>query len=95
MSLSEDDVRRVARLSRLAVSADELPRLQQDLSRILDLAAELKAIDTQGVAPMAHPGADAVALRPDVVTESNRRDAYQAVAPQVEDGLYLVPKVIE
>ncbi len=95
MSLSEDDVRRVARLSRLALSADELPRLLQDLSRILDLAGQLQAIDTRGVAPMAHPGAESVALRPDAVTESDRRAAYQAVAPQVQDGLYLVPKVIQ
>lgn len=95
MSLSEDDVRRVARLSRLALDAGELPRLQQDLSRILDLAARLQAIDTAGVEPLAHPGASAVALRADEVTEPDRRSAYQAVAPQVEDGLYLVPRVIE
>ena len=95
MSLSEDDVRRVARLSRLAVGAEELPGLQQDLSRILDLAARLQAIDTRAVAPLAHPGADAVALRPDEVTETDRREAYQASAPEVEAGLYLVPRVIE
>lgn len=95
MSLSEDDVRRVARLSRVAVDAAQLPRLCQDLSRILDLADQLQAVDTQGVLPMAHPGAEAVALRPDQVTETDRRAAYQAVAPQVEAGLYLVPKVIE
>jgi aspartyl-tRNA(Asn)/glutamyl-tRNA(Gln) amidotransferase subunit C len=95
MSLTEDDVRRVARLSRLALSPAELPELQQNLSRILDLAAQLQAIDTRGVAPLAHPGSESVVLRPDVVTEIDRRAAYQAVAPQVEDGLYLVPKVIE
>jgi aspartyl-tRNA(Asn)/glutamyl-tRNA(Gln) amidotransferase subunit C len=95
MSLSEDDVRRVARLSRLALTAEELPGLQEDLSRILDLAARLQAIETRDVLPLAHPGAEAVALRPDEVTETNRREAYQACAPEVEGGLYLVPRVIE
>ena len=95
MSLSEEDVRRVARLSRLALAPAEIPRLQQDLSRILDLAAQLQAIDTRGIEPLAHPGSVALALRPDVVTEGDRRAVYQALAPQVEAGLYLVPKVIE
>ena len=95
MSLSEHDVRRVARLSRLALAPAEIPRLQHELSRILDLAAQLQAIDTRGVEPLSHPGSDAVPLRADVVTETDRRALYQALAPQVEAGLYLVPKVIE
>ncbi len=95
MSLSEDDVRRVARLSRLALTADELPRLQEDLSRILDLAAQLQAIDTRDVLPLAHPGSDQAPLRADLVSEQDHREAFQAVAPQVERGLYLVPRVIE
>ena len=95
MSLSEDDVRRVARLSRLALTPAELPQLQQDLSRILDLAAQLQAIETTGVTPLAHPSGNGAPLREDDVTERDRRQAFQAVAPQVERGLYLVPKVIE
>ena len=95
MSLSENEVRRVARLSRLAVTAAELPQLQQDLSRILDLAAQLQAIDTTGVTPLAHPSGAGAPLRNDHVTEADRRQAFQAVAPQTERGLYLVPKVIE
>lgn len=95
MSLTEDDVLRIARLSRLALTPAEIPRLKHDLSQILDLAAQLQAIDTKGVTPLSHPGSEAVPLRPDVVTETDRRAVYQAIAPQVENGLYLVPKVIE
>jgi aspartyl-tRNA(Asn)/glutamyl-tRNA(Gln) amidotransferase subunit C len=95
MTLSEDDVRRVARLSRLALTPAEIPRLQQDLARILELAEQLQAIDTRGVIPLSHPGSDAVPLRPDVVTEGDRRADFQAIAPQIQEGLYLVPKVLE
>lgn len=95
MSLSDEDVRRVARLSRLALAPEEVSGLRQDLSKILDLAAKLQAIDTKNIEPLAHPGATAVYLRPDEVTESNHREAFQSVAPQVERGLYLVPRVVE
>ena len=95
MSLSQDDIRRIAKLARLKVADDALPALQQHFNSLFSLVDELNAIDTEGVAPMSHPQDIALRLREDAVTEANRREAYQAVAPQVEAGLYLVPKVIE
>ena len=95
MSLARDDVQKIANLARLAVSEDESEPLARDLSRILDLVAQMDAADTDGVEPMAHPLHMAQRLRPDEVTETNQRDKYQGIAPLTEDGLYLVPKVIE
>ena len=74
----------------------EIPVYQQSLSSILDFVGELNRADTQGVAPMAHPLSGlAQRLRADAVTERDERERNQANAPQVEAGLYLVPKVIE
>jgi aspartyl-tRNA(Asn)/glutamyl-tRNA(Gln) amidotransferase subunit C len=95
MSLSNDDVAKIAHLARLAVAPEESEALGRDLSTILDLVAQMDAVDTDGVVPMAHPLEMAQRLREDVVTEDNRRDSYQANAPAVEGGLFLVPKVIE
>ena len=95
MSLSADDVAKIAHLARLAVEPSESEALGQELSNILDLVAQMDAIDTDSVSPMAHPLEMAQRLREDVVTEENRRDSYQANAPAVENGLFLVPKVIE
>lgn len=85
----------IAHLARLAVSEEEAADYVAKLSRILGMVDQLKQVDTAGVVPMAHPLDMAQRLRPDAVTEPDRRAAFQAVAPQVEDGLYLVPKVIE
>jgi aspartyl-tRNA(Asn)/glutamyl-tRNA(Gln) amidotransferase subunit C len=79
----------------LALDEDKVESYAIDLSNILSLVAQLEAADTQAVVPMAHPQHMAQRLRTDEVTEQNHRDEYQAVAPQVEAGLYLVPKVIE
>ncbi len=95
MSLSADDVAKIAHLARLAVSPDETESMGKELTNILDLVAQMDAVDTDAVQPMAHPLEMAQRLRPDAVSEVNRREAYQATAPAVENGLFLVPKVIE
>jgi aspartyl-tRNA(Asn)/glutamyl-tRNA(Gln) amidotransferase subunit C len=93
--LSRDQVLKIARLARIEVGADEAAHLERELNGILAMVERMSRVDTAGVAPMAHPGEMSQRLRDDVVTEADRRADYQAVAPQVEDGLYLVPKVIE
>ncbi len=95
MSLSPAEVEKIAHLARLALEPAQAAGLAQDLSRILDLVDQMSAVDTAGVEPMAHPLEMSQRLRPDEVTESDRRDAFQEVAPQTEAGLYLVPRVIE
>ncbi|AVY93520.1 MULTISPECIES: Asp-tRNA(Asn)/Glu-tRNA(Gln) amidotransferase subunit GatC [Microvirgula] len=95
MALTTEDVTRIARLARLRVSDEERMAVQGQLNGILGLIEAMRAVDTEGVEPMAHPQDVSLRLRADVVTETDHRDAFQAVAPQVEAGLYLVPKVIE
>ena len=95
MSLNLADVKRIAHLARIAVEEDEMPGYLQQLSNILSLVEEMQAVDTTGIEPMAHAQDVVLRLRNDVATETDRRAAYQTVAPQVEAGLYLVPKVIE
>jgi len=93
--LSLDEIRRIGDLARLELSADELAAMQQELNGILELVDRMAAVDTEGVEPMSHPQAAMQRLRADDVTEPDERSRFQALAPQVEDGLYLVPKVIE
>lgn len=95
MSLSSSDVEKVARLARLAMSEHEIQTAQTQLNGIFGLIAEMQAVNTDGVEPMSHSQDLAQRLREDAVTEPNQRDAFQAIAPQVEQGLFLVPKVIE
>lgn len=95
MSLSLDDVRRIAHLARIRVDAEEAARYQAQLNGIFSLIEQMQAVDTTGIEPMAHAQDVHQRLRDDTVTETDRREAYQAVAPQTEAGLYLVPKVIE
>ena len=95
MSLSNDQVGHIARLARIALSDTELDATRAKLNGIFELIEQMQAIDTTGVEPMSHPQELATRLRPDIVTETDRRDAFQKVAPQTEAGLYLVPKVIE
>jgi aspartyl-tRNA(Asn)/glutamyl-tRNA(Gln) amidotransferase subunit C len=95
MSLSLADVEKVARLARLAMNDDELKAAQSQLNNIFGLIAEMQAVDTNGIVPMSHAQDVAQRLREDKVTEANQREAFQAIAPQVENGLYLVPQVIE
>ena len=95
MSITLDDVRRIALLSRIEVSSAEVERTRDQLNGILGFVAQLQSVDTVGIAPMSHAVDVVQRLRPDRVTETDRHAAFQAIAPETEAGLYLVPKVIE
>ena len=95
MGLNRDEVEKIAHLARLAVSEEQLASYVTDLSRILDLVAEMNTADTANVAPMAHPLDAIQRLRADEITESDQRALFQDGAPEVDGGLYIVPKVIE
>ncbi|MGQ7959282.1 Asp-tRNA(Asn)/Glu-tRNA(Gln) amidotransferase subunit GatC [Pseudomonas sp. SP16.1] len=95
MALERSEVEKIAHLARLGLDESDIPQTTATLNNILGLIDQMQAVDTQGIEPLAHPLEATQRLRPDVVGESNQRDAYQAIAPAVENGLYLVPKVIE
>ena len=95
MSLTLEDVRRIALLARIEITPAEADEVNAKLNGIFGLIEQLQAVDTRDIEPMSHPGDGALRLREDAVTETDRRAQYQAVAPRVEGGLYLVPKVIE
>ncbi len=95
MSLSRSDVEGIAHLARLAIDEADIPVYAGHLSDILEFVARMNEVDTEGVSPMAHPLDASQRLRPDEVTEHDQREHFQAIAPAVEAGLYLVPKVIE
>ena len=95
MSISIADVHRIAHLARIQIDAAEADEVRTKLDAIFALINELAAVDTAGVEPMAHAQDVTLVLRDDAVTESDASATYQRVAPAVEDGLYLVPKVIE
>ena len=95
MSLDRSQVETVARLARLKVDEAEMAEYVSSLSSILDLVDQMQAVDTTGIEPLANPLDAAQRLRAHEVTEVNKRDALQANAPQAENGLFLVPKVIE
>ncbi len=95
MSLEESDVERIAHLARLEIAPADVAAYARSLAGILDFVAQMDAVDTTGVEPMAHPLSVVQRLREDVVTETDRREDFQAIAPRVEAGLYLVPRVIE
>ncbi len=95
MSLSIEEVRHIARLARIELTDADAHATQAKLNGIFGLIEQMQAVDTAGVEPMSHPQDLATRLRADAVSESDRRDAFQRIAPQTENGLYLVPKVIE
>lgn len=99
MSLTLEDIQRIAHLARLELAPEQRPRLREQLNGFFALVEQMNAVDTSGVEPLAHPTAVmedvALRLRPDVVSEPNAREANQQSAPAVERGLFLVPKVIE
>jgi aspartyl-tRNA(Asn)/glutamyl-tRNA(Gln) amidotransferase subunit C len=95
MSLDRSDVEKIAHLARMALDETQIENYAKDLSNILGLVEQLESANTDQVEPMAHPLHMAQRLRQDRVTENDRREANQAIAPSVEAGLYLVPKVIE
>lgn len=95
MPLDRTQVGKIAHLARLRIDDEEAERYAAELSRILGLIEQMNAVDTENVEPMAHPSESALRLRSDEVTEVDQREKFQSVAPAVEAGLYLVPKVIE
>lgn len=95
MALDRTDAEQLAQLTRIALSEADIPAATAKLSSILGLINQLQAVDTQGIEPLAHPLEITQRLRPDLVTESNQREALQSIAPATEQGLYLVPRVIE
>lgn len=95
MSLDTDDIKAIAKLARLNIDEADVPLYATNLSNILDLVEQMNSVDTSGVVPMSHPLDVVQRLRDDKVTESDQRDEFQNVAPATQEGLYLVPKVIE
>ncbi len=95
MSLSTEEVKKISLLARLAISDEEAQQYSESLSEIFDLVAQMNAVDTSGIEPMAHPQDISQRLREDVVTASNEREKFQSIAPATEKGLYLIPQVIE
>lgn len=98
MALTLDDVKRVAHLARIAINDDEAQSTQTQLAGIFNMIGEMEAIDVSAIAPMSHAQDLVQRLRADAITESSapeQRQRFQSVAPQVESGLYLVPRVIE
>lgn len=95
MTISRDDIEKVAVLARIRVDDEQVSALENDLGNILDLVDQLSSADTDAVEPLAHPLDAVQRLRPDEVTETDQRSAFQAIAPATENGLYLVPRVIE
>jgi len=95
MALSADDVRRIAQLARIEITAAEGAEVQSKLERIFELINEMRAVDTTGIVPMSHAQEVSLPLREDRVSEPDRHELFQSLAPAVHDGLYLVPKVIE
>ena len=95
MSLTTDDVRNIAHLARLHIEDDALDHYVSDLSSILELVEQMNQVDTSGVEPLSNPLDATQRLRTDEVTESDQREHFQQIAPDVEQGFYRVPKVIE
>ena len=95
MTLSLDDVRRIAHLARIDVDAQAVSEVHAKLEAIFAMINELQAVDTSGVEPMSHAQDVVLPLREDKVTETDRHADFQRIAPAVEDGLYLVPRVVE
>ena len=95
MTLKTDDVREIAHLARLHIDDDAIDRYAEDLSSILELMEQMNRVDSSGVEPLSNPLDATQRLRDDEVTEHDQRDKFQAIAPDVSDGFYRVPKVIE
>lgn len=95
MDLDNQTVHNIARLARLNIDDSEVDKYRSELSNILAFVEQMDAVDTQGIEPMTHPFDATLRLREDEVSETNQRDKFQAIAPNSEQGLYLVPKVID
>jgi aspartyl-tRNA(Asn)/glutamyl-tRNA(Gln) amidotransferase subunit C len=95
MSIDADEIARIAHLARLEIGDEAVARTTEELANILAFVGRMDAVDTTDVTPMAHPLDQNQRLRQDHITETDRRDTFQAGAPAVENGLYLVPKVLD
>lgn len=95
MSIERQEIEKLATLSRIAIGEDTITEVSQRLSSVLELVDQLQAVNTEGVEAMSHPMKATQRLREDEVSEINQREAFQAIAPDTEEGLFLVPKVIE
>ncbi len=95
MSLTLDDIQRIAHLARIRLEDSDAATTQSHLNGLFALVEQMQSVDTTGIAPMAHARDVHQRLRADVITETDHRDAFQAIAPQTEAGLYLVPRVVE
>lgn len=95
MSFSHEDIKKIADLARISVNNDQTEQLSNNLSNILAMVDKINQANTDNVAPLANPLDSSQSLRDDVVTETNQRDQFQAIAPKVHSGLYIVPKVID
>ena len=95
MALTTDDIKQIAHLARIGLDEAALEPLRDDLTTVLSLVEQLNAVDTTGVEPMAHPGNAVLRLREDKVSEDNQRESLQAPAPEIAQGYFLVPRVIE
>lgn len=93
--MDKKNVEQIAHLARLDINEKDIPEYVTNLTNILALVEQMNSVNTDSVSPMAHPTDAVQRLRDDIVTETNQREHFQAIAPQVEDGLYLVPQVIE
>lgn len=95
MAIDNETVKTIAKLARLKIDDNDVEKYRSDISNILNLVEQMDAVDTDGVEPMTHPFDATLRLRDDVVTEQNNREKFQKIAPSSQDGLYLVPKVID
>lgn len=95
MTMDNKTVNHIAALARIGIDPEEAAGYAVDLSRILELVEQMSAVDTADVEPLTHPRDRLLRMREDRVTEANQRDAFQQVAPSVESGLYLVPRVVD
>ncbi len=95
MSLTADEVKKIAYLARLGIDENDIEAYAKDLSNMLDLMTQMGEMNTESIQPMAHPMDQIQRLRADEISESNQREHFQSIAPQVEAGLYLVPKVLD
>ena len=95
MSIEKSDIEKIASLARIRVDQSAVPEIANRINDILKMVDSMQAVNTADIEPMANPLDAVQRLRADLVTERNQREAFQAIAPQVEQGLYLVPKVIE
>ena len=95
MSFTNTEIKEIAWLARLSLDENEIPAYHREIGKILNLVEQLQAVDSGGIVPLAHPLDIPARLRPDEITETNQRDKFQEIAPAVDQGHYLVPRVIE